>query len=162
MDVHNLFIHAFVVRAYAISTDKDARIGLRVYVSTPLTGLCHFYLKQTLTLNEAETTRVSTPLTGLCHFYKCMHVCITSSTSSVSPPLTGLCHFYQNLNNGITHMRCVNALNGLMPFLQKQLHLILFVTKSVNALNGLMPFLRYPLGSRINTGFTDSFLQVFV
>ena len=33
---------------------------------------------------------------------------------------------------------------------------------SFNALNGLLSFLRYPLGTRINTGFPVSFLQVFV
>ena len=32
----------------------------------------------------------------------------------------------------------------------------------VNALNGLISFLQYPLGTRINTGFPGSFLQVFV
>ena len=32
----------------------------------------------------------------------------------------------------------------------------------VNALNGLLSFLRYPLRTRINTGFAGSVLQVIV
>ena len=34
--------------------------------------------------------------------------------------------------------------------------------KGVNALNGLLPFLQYPLRTRINTGFAGSVLQVIV
>ena len=57
----------------------------------------------------------------------------------------------------------VNALNGLFSFLPlQQLKLDAGIPKGVNALNGLFSFLRYPLRTRINTGFAGSFLQVFV
>ena len=82
---------------------------------------------------------------------------------------------------------CVNALNGLLSFLQTykfgiyssiswlcqrpkrasfistQANLVeTYLPECVNALNGLLSFLRYPLRTRINTGFAGSFLQVFV
>ena len=57
---------------------------------------------------------------------------------------------------------CVNALNGLSPFLQCNIPLVARVGIGVNALNGLSPFLRYPLKPRINTGFPALFLQVFI
>ena len=81
----------------------------------------------------------------------------------------------------------VNALNGLLPFLltNKIVNLTPHTVcqrpkrassistlhghlgeggrqQGVNALNGLLPFLRYPLGTRINTGFPALFLQVFI
>ena len=62
-----------------------------------------------------------------------------SKVTGVSTPLAGSSHFYMNFWM-ITR----------------------FDLLCVNALNGLFSFLRYPLGTRINTGFADSFLQVFI
>ena len=82
----------------------------------------------------------------------------------------------------------VNALNGLFSFLQRHrskdrkaryecqrperaffISTTMIISSEenakmfcVNALNGLFSFLRYPLRTRINTGFAGSFLQVFV
>ena len=57
---------------------------------------------------------------------------------------------------------CFNALNGLLSFLQGFSVIMPSDPYCFNALNGLLSFLRYPLRTRINTGFAGSFLQVFV
>ena len=67
------------------------------------------------------------------------HSLVHRTKQCVSTPLTGSSHFYRNI-----------TVHGI------------YISLCVNALNGLFSFLRYPLGTRINTGFADSFLQVFI
>ena len=58
--------------------------------------------------------------------------------------LNGLLPFLQRLFlTKRRHKKCVNALNGLLPFLRRStIGREANVLKGVNALNGLLPFLR--------------------
>ncbi len=79
-------------------------------------------------------------------------------------PSAGLIHFYVYVMISFSLSRvCVNALGGLNSFLQTlNPNNSYWLINGVNALGGLNSFLQYPLGTRINTGFPGSFLQVFV
>ena len=84
-----------------------------------------------------------------------------SATVFQRPERASFISTYLEYTDGKNFYSCFNALNGLLSFLQPE-RLSCHTAQCFNALNGLLSFLRYPLRTRINTGFAGSFLQVFV
>ena len=176
-------------RAYFISTGtrRDAR-DYRKGVSTPWTGLLHFYRAVFWQRSSCQWIGVNA-LNGLTSFLHSSPPWSDNSYNKCVNALNGLTSFLHGrladflLSISVCQrperayfistsywiviaelaIECVNALNGLTSFLRYGVLLtIVRTTVSVNALNGLTSFLRYPLKPLENTGFPASFLQVFV
>lgn len=105
----NLYMSFFITHRYSCFT------GVEYSIMNILGLLHHFVCISSLSYSIKS---VSMPFTGFSLFY-CQRLLCMLLVSLVSMPLTGFSHFYDiNKIEQDYPLRCVNALHGLLSFLQ--------------------------------------------